>query len=408
MKFLLIFSAVFAIVYGQHVAAHIRRQNLAKQAQERIAAQSYDASQRPPVKGCHYPTHSSFIVCFLEGASHTAVAVIVSIFINRIVWHDEYAEIDLRLRQEWEDSRLAYEIDSREGVAEVSLPAGKQIWTPGTYISNAKEKAHDSVERSKMLIDPTGYVKAQTGRTIYVPITYGTAFPFLNQRTFKLRLSSYNYPIEDVVYVWANSGPNVLPLEVSEDLMEGAIKFEEVAAGDCLGNYTFGVYPCVDVDVTFSSSTFGGFARIFLPSILLVVASWLHFWVHGSWSVPRTISAAGPFLIFAALFMFGGSALPSKVPSLWCWLAFCLLLTFLSFLEYFLVILCGVRRNIRYVNGRGSTADDRLLNPGNETLEVVYDGKCASFRQNNGLDLISRILFPILFLIWCILYFFVL
>lgn len=34
---------------------------------------------------------------------------------------------------------------------------------------------------------------------------------------------------------------------------------------------------------------------------LQIVASWLHFWIFGSWSVPRTVSAAVPFFIFAAL-----------------------------------------------------------------------------------------------------------
>ncbi|CAJ0567903.1 unnamed protein product, partial [Mesorhabditis spiculigera] len=394
-SFILIFGLLFARACAQQNGAHTRREGVVRQAVERILSNShYDASQRPPIK---------------NGPS-SAVPVIVSVFLNRIVWHDEYAEVDLRLREQWEDSRLAYEVDPREAIDEITLPGSKQIWTPGTYFSNAKEKANDAVARGRTLVEPSGFVRASTGRTIYVPVSHGASFPFLNRRTFKLRLSSFNYPIEDVIYVWANSPPLVVPVEVADDLMEGTVKFEEVAAGDCIGNYTFGSYPCIDVDITFSSSTFSSFARVFLPSILLVIASWLHFWIHGSWSVPRTVSAAAPFLIFAALFLFGGSALPSSVPSLWCWLSFCLLLSFLSLLEYFLVILCGIRRNIRYASGRaGSAADDSPLTPhGNQTLEVVYDGKCASFRENNGLDVISRILFPVLFLVWCLLYFFVL
>ncbi|CAJ0573470.1 unnamed protein product, partial [Mesorhabditis spiculigera] len=367
-----IFGLLLAGACAQQNGAHTRREGVVRQAVERILSNShYDASQRPPIK---------------SGPSSAV----------------PYAEVDLRLREQWEDSRLAYEVDPREAIDEITLPGSKQIWTPGTYFSNAKEKAKASC--------PSGFVRASTGRTIYVPVSHGASFPFLNRRTFKLRLSSFNYPIEDVIYVWANSPPLVVPVEVADDLMEGTVKFEKVAAGDCIGNYTFGSYPCIDVDITFSSSTFSSFARVFLPSILLVIASWLHFWIHGSWSVPRTVSAAAPFLIFAALFLFGGSALPSSVPSLWCWLSFCLLLSFLSLFEYFLVILCGIRRNIRYAAGRaGSAADDSPLTPhGNQTLEVVYDGKCASFRENNALDVISRILFPVLFLVWCLLYFFVL
>ncbi|EYC44211.1 hypothetical protein Y032_0468g2007 [Ancylostoma ceylanicum] len=91
--------------------------------------------------------------------------------------------------------------------------------------------------------------------------------------------------------------------EVSNDLLSGPITFEEASAGDCLGNFTVGMYSCIDVTVTFSASAFGIIGTLLVPSILLVIASWLHFWVHGSWSVPRTISAALPFFLFAVLFV---------------------------------------------------------------------------------------------------------
>ncbi|KHJ77558.1 hypothetical protein OESDEN_22822 [Oesophagostomum dentatum] len=103
--------------------------------------------------------------------------------------------------------------------------------------------------------------------------------------------------------MWANSPPFVNPVEVSNDLLSGPISFEEASAGDCLGNYTVGSFSCIDVVVTFSGSTFGTLATWFLPSVLLLIASWLHFWIHGSWSVPRTASAAVPFFLFAILFV---------------------------------------------------------------------------------------------------------
>ncbi|RCN30036.1 hypothetical protein ANCCAN_24199 [Ancylostoma caninum] len=48
------------------------------------------------------------------------------------------------------------------------------------------------------------------------------------------------YPLDDVVYLWANSPPFVNPVEVSNDLLSGPITFEEASAGDCLGNFTVG------------------------------------------------------------------------------------------------------------------------------------------------------------------------
>uniref|UniRef100_A0A0K0CTW5 Reverse transcriptase domain-containing protein n=1 Tax=Angiostrongylus cantonensis TaxID=6313 RepID=A0A0K0CTW5_ANGCA len=54
----------------------------------------------------------------------------------------------------------------------------------------------------------------KTIRNVDVLVTYGSSFPFLNRRSFTLRLSSYVYPLEDVVYLWANSPPLVNPVEV--------------------------------------------------------------------------------------------------------------------------------------------------------------------------------------------------
>lgn len=48
------------------------------------------------------------------------------------------------------------------------------------------------------------------------------------------------YPIEDIVYLWANSPPTVLPVEVSQELLNGFYEFKEAVAEDCAGNYTIG------------------------------------------------------------------------------------------------------------------------------------------------------------------------
>ncbi|KAL6735475.1 hypothetical protein Aduo_005913 [Ancylostoma duodenale] len=211
-----------------------------------------------------------------------------------------------------------------------------------------------------------------------------------------------SYPLDDVVYLWANSPPFVNPVEVSNDLLSGPITFEEASAGDCLGNFTVGMYACIDVSVTFSGSAFGSIATWFLPTVLLVIASWLHFWIHGSWSVPRTISAALPFFLFAVLFLFRRDVVTSA-PGVCCWFAFCLVITFLSLLEYFVVICCGIRRSIRYTaNGH---PEENPIGAAKETLEVAYDTRCANFRNNNGLDIIARVLFPLIFIIFLVVYF---
>uniref|UniRef100_A0A915EFC6 Neurotransmitter-gated ion-channel ligand-binding domain-containing protein n=1 Tax=Ditylenchus dipsaci TaxID=166011 RepID=A0A915EFC6_9BILA len=161
-------------------------------------AGDYDAQSRPPVR---------------DYAEHPAIAVILSIFINRIVWHKHStAEVDLYLRQQWEDSRLSYEVDPREGIHEITLPKNRPIWKPDTFFIGAEEKTDESQSRSRIVIEPSGYVRSSEKRTLTLTVDNSESGMLSDKKTFKLKLSSYNYPIEDIIYLWANSPPNVLPM----------------------------------------------------------------------------------------------------------------------------------------------------------------------------------------------------
>ncbi|VDN03777.1 unnamed protein product [Thelazia callipaeda] len=352
----------------------------------------YDPQTRPPVR---------------DSVEHSAIAVIVSIFINRISFNEQEAIVDLYLRQEWEDARLVYEVD-RDGIEEITVPENQPIWLPDTYFSNGRDVQYEN--RRRIVIEPNGYIRSSEMRTVTISAEYGPKYPFDNTRMFKLRLSSYVYPIEDIVYLWANSPPAVVPTEVSHELLNGPYEFKEAVAEDCVGNYTVGVYSCIDVLVTFEGSTSEVIWRIIIPSAVLLLASWLHFWVHGSWSVPRTISAAVPFFIFVIIMMFYSQSYLSmhSGKSMQIWLIFCLILTFASLVEYFMVICCGIRRTIRYNNKKMLKDDESPLTVTREAVEVAYDTKCANFKQNHGIDLVSRILFPLIFItffiIFCISY----
>ena len=80
--------------------------------------------------------------------------------------------MDLYLRQQWEDTRLQYEVHPQDGIEEVfaflssiiktlkvSLPASRQVWTPDTYFSTANEKPQAKSRRS-IVVEPSGHVRS--------------------------------------------------------------------------------------------------------------------------------------------------------------------------------------------------------------------------------------------------------
>jgi hypothetical protein len=62
----------------------------------------------------------------------------------------------LYLRQQWQDSRLAYELDVREEIHEIPIPQNREIWRPDTYFGTAREKKIDDDTRDRFVIEPTG------------------------------------------------------------------------------------------------------------------------------------------------------------------------------------------------------------------------------------------------------------
>ena len=53
-------------------------------------------------------------------------------------------ELDLYLRQQWTDERLAYEVDVREGVLEIAVPPDRGVWTPDTVSGCAHSSPHNA------------------------------------------------------------------------------------------------------------------------------------------------------------------------------------------------------------------------------------------------------------------------
>ncbi|ETN71785.1 hypothetical protein NECAME_14087 [Necator americanus] len=187
-------------------------------------------------------------------------------------------------------------------------------------------------------------------RTLDVPVTYGSSFPFLNRKSFTLRLASYAYPLEDVVYLWANSPPFVNPVEVSNDLLSGPITFEEASAGDCLGNFTLdknnqcpqyfrhifmhrcGGHVCrlhfrfLSVVVLTYSALGGSLMAAFLDPWQLVSATD----DFRSSSFPHLRHPFCKFSRALHFFFLFRRDVATATPGVCCWFAFCLILTFLS------------------------------------------------------------------------------
>ena len=204
-------------------------------------------------------------------------------------------------------------------------------------------------------------------------------------------------------------------------------------------------FSCVELVVQFRGGASHGWLSFLLPCILLVFASWFHFWVHPSWSVPRPLSAAVPFLLFICFLVclvFRNAfnlltinfqlLLPIESCALRIWLIICTFFTLFSLIEYFLVIRCystirsthltTLQRQHRPPSAQQNYEDGKETTTVVVTQDEVGEHSFLIFtifqmqplitstegtqmhKRSNRLDLVSRIAFPIAFLITVVVF----
>uniref|UniRef100_A0A0N5BGF8 Neur_chan_LBD domain-containing protein n=1 Tax=Strongyloides papillosus TaxID=174720 RepID=A0A0N5BGF8_STREA len=324
------FTILFLInfVFGQHFSKDRQRQHGVKtQIAHRIFS-DYDPTLRPPPQ---------------EGSEHNSIIVMTSLVISNINLKGQMADIDVTLKQQWLDSRLSYQVDPREGVDEIKIDSSRIIWTPKTYFSKAKLITKEPLDAS-YVVEPSGFIRSKEKVTLQTSVDSTPSFPFTSNKEITLKLSSKEHSIEDVAYVWSHAPPALKPVTVFDFALPVGYSFKEAYAGDCVGNYTIGSHSCIYVTIHLESSSTQFMITSFFPSLLLLISSWFHFFILPTWSVPRTISAVLPFIVFICVALFSSDWFWSKYlgSGFQYWLLFCIVLTFLSLFEYFLVIIFNI------------------------------------------------------------------
>uniref|UniRef100_A0A0K0E734 Neur_chan_LBD domain-containing protein n=1 Tax=Strongyloides stercoralis TaxID=6248 RepID=A0A0K0E734_STRER len=386
------------IVYGQHFKQERQRQHGVKtQIIHRIFS-DYDPSLRPPPQ---------------EGSDHNSIVVMTSLTISRIDLNGQIAEMDVTLKQQWLDNRLSYQIDPREGVDEIKLDSSRIIWTPQTYFPKSKLITKEPWDVS-YIVEPSGFIRSKEKLTLQTSIENSPSFPFSSDKAITLKLSSKENKIEDVAYVWSHAPPALKPVTVFDFALPMGYSFKEAFAGDCVGNYTIGSHSCIYVSIHLEGSLGKSLISSFVPSLLLLISSWFHFFILPTWSVPRTISAVIPFIVFICVALFSNNGFWNKHlgSGFQYWLLFCTVLTFLSFLEYFIVIIFNSKRKeIHYTLPQSTQNNNPLSNNGevkvtNIPIEInnqsTSNSKCQKFLQN--IDIISRIIFPLATIVFILLF----
>ncbi|KAG8225046.1 hypothetical protein J437_LFUL000024, partial [Ladona fulva] len=186
--------------------------------------------------------------------------------------------MDCYFRQYWRDSRLSFTGAGHIKSLSLSIKMLERIWRPDTYFHNGKNSyVHTITVPNKLLrIGQDGDILYSMRLTIKAncPMELRN-FP-MDRQSCPLIIGSYAYTSKQLVYQWqTGNSVNFVPgMALSQfDLM-----------GSPQRNGTFirreGEFSVLQVNFNLQRHTGYFLIQVYVPCILIVVLSWVSFWIH--------------------------------------------------------------------------------------------------------------------------------
>ncbi|XP_076246745.1 pH-sensitive chloride channel 2 isoform X2 [Calliopsis andreniformis] len=252
-------------------------------------------------------------------------------------------DIHMMLQFRYFDGRLRFsEIAPHLNQIQGGQSAYNLIWTPVVYVSNERSSATvgNSAKDLLVSVDPSGMVVLNT--RIQATLNCGLRlekFPFDVQEC-PLTFESWTQNVFNMVLLW-DQEPVVFAKELhltEYKLVDRWVNASEVFYtpaeqhfGHFAGNFS-------SISITFKLAREMGFFMMdyYIPSILIVVISWVSFWLHMDASPPRIVLGTNTILTFMTLASKVENSLPkvSYIKASEIWFLGCTIFLFAAMVEF--------------------------------------------------------------------------
>ncbi|KAG9275503.1 gamma-aminobutyric acid receptor subunit pi-like [Astyanax mexicanus] len=243
------------------------------------------------------------------------------------------------LRQRWTDERLVF-----EGNKSLSLDGRlvELLWVPDTFIVDSKKSfLHDiTVENRLIRIFPNGTVLYALRITTTVACNMDlTKYP-MDKQTCTLQLESWGYNVNDVMFYWTRGNESVSGLDTLR-LAQYTVEDHYTSVSEAV--YETGNYPKLVFHFELKRSILYFILETYVPSSLLVVLSWVSFWISQS-SVPARICIGVTTVLTMTTLMMGArTSLPNAncfIKAIDVYLGICFSFIFGALIEYAVAHFC--------------------------------------------------------------------
>ncbi|XP_003747411.1 gamma-aminobutyric acid receptor subunit beta-like [Galendromus occidentalis] len=243
--------------------------------------------------------------------------------------------ITLYLNQYWVDERLAFS-SSEQNSQELTLSGdfAEKIWVPDTFFANDKNSfLHDVTEKNKMVrLKSDGHITYGMRFTTTLACMMDLHYYPLDAQNCTVEIESYGYTVDEVVMYWKQPNP-VGGVDSSELPQFSIVRHETTDRKESLAT---GTYQRLSLSFELKRNIGYFIFQTYLPSILIVMLSWVSFWINHEATSARVALGITTVLTMTTISTGVRSSLPriSYVKAIDIYLVMCFVFVFAALLEY--------------------------------------------------------------------------
>ncbi|CAI9728419.1 gamma-aminobutyric acid receptor subunit beta-like [Octopus vulgaris] len=186
--------------------------------------------------------------------------------------------ITLYLNQYWIDERLVYSNNSDDNLT-LTGDFAENIWVPDTFFANDKNSfLHDITEKNKMIrLFGNGSIVYGMRFTTTLACMMDLHYYPLDVQNCTVEVESYGYTMVDVIMYWRNGKDAVMGVDRVELPQFDIKEYKTVVTIEKL---TTGNYQRLSLSFKLQRNIGYFIFQTYLPSILIVMLSWVSFWIN--------------------------------------------------------------------------------------------------------------------------------
>ncbi|XP_045465869.1 gamma-aminobutyric acid receptor subunit beta-like isoform X3 [Harmonia axyridis] len=243
--------------------------------------------------------------------------------------------LDFYFRQFWTDPRLAFRKQPAVETLSVGSEFIKNIWVPDTFFVNEKQSYfHVATTSNEFIrIHHSGSITRSIRLTITASCPMNLQYFPMDRQLCQIEIESFGYTMRDIRYKW-NEGPNSVGVSNEVSLPQFKVLGHKQRASEI--SLTTGNYSRLACEIQFVRSMGYYLIQIYIPSSLIVIISWVSFWLNRNATPARVSLGVTTVLTMTTLMSSTNAALPkiSYVKSIDVYLGTCFIMVFASLLEY--------------------------------------------------------------------------